>query len=56
MQSLTFLDFFVVVALSEPLDKQLLKSKASKEQIAEAIKGKVLGWGMWVGRCERKWP
>lgn len=47
--------FFQIVALSEPLDKQLIKSQPSKEQVAEAIKGKVLGWGLWIGSCERKW-
>ncbi|KAH8890926.1 PEBP-like protein [Thozetella sp. PMI_491] len=47
--------FFEVVALSEPLDKELLKTKITREQVAEAINGKVLGWGMWVGSCERKW-
>lgn len=50
-----FVDFFQIVALSEPLEKQLIKSQPSKEQVAEAIKGKVLGWGLWVGSCERKW-
>lgn len=50
-----FVDFFQIVALSEPLDKQLIKSQPSKEQVAEAIKGKVLGWGLWIGSCERKW-
>lgn len=48
-------DFFQIIALSEPLDKKLLASKASREQVAEAVKGKVLGWGLWVGSCERKW-
>ncbi|GKT46704.1 UPF0132 membrane protein [Colletotrichum spaethianum] len=47
--------FFEVVALSEPLDKQMLEARATKEQVAEAIVGKVLGWGMWVGSCERRW-
>ncbi len=49
------IDFFEVIALSEPLDKGLLKSKITREQAAEAIKGKVVGWGMWVGSCERRW-
>ena len=48
-------DFFQVVALSEPLNKAMLSSKASREEFAEAIIGKVLGWGLWVGCCERKW-
>lgn len=48
-------DFFYVVALSEPLDKTLIESKPSREQITEAIQGKVLAWGQWIGKCERKW-
>ncbi|CAI0655881.1 unnamed protein product, partial [Colletotrichum noveboracense] len=36
--------FFEVVALSEPLDKSMLEARATKEQVAEAINGKVLGW------------
>ncbi|KAI0128447.1 phosphatidylethanolamine-binding protein [Xylariales sp. AK1849] len=47
--------FFFVVALSEPLDSGLLASKATREQVADAIQGKVLGWGSWVGSCERVW-
>ncbi|EFQ25022.1 hypothetical protein CGRA01v4_06677 [Colletotrichum graminicola] len=47
--------FYQVVALSEALDKKMLENRAAKEQFAEAIKGKVLGWGMWIGSCERKW-
>lgn len=40
------LDFYQIVALSEPLDTQLLSSTASRDQIADAINGKVLGWGV----------
>lgn len=47
--------FFQVIALSEPLDPNLLKAKARREQIGEAIVGKVLGWGLWVGVAERRW-
>ncbi|KAK2003419.1 PEBP-like protein [Colletotrichum falcatum] len=46
---------FQVVALSETLDKKMLEDRATLKQVAEAIKGKVLGWGMWTGSCERKW-
>ena len=38
--------------MSEPLDKELLKKKITRDQTAEAIKGKILGWGM--GTCT--WP
>lgn len=50
-------DFYQVVALSEPLPKDFLMSKPqpSREQVAEKIEGKVLGWGLWVGQYERKW-
>ncbi|KAK8088626.1 hypothetical protein PG997_003587 [Apiospora hydei] len=47
--------FYFVVALSAPLESGLLKAKATREQIAEAIVGKVVGWGQWVGSCERTW-
>jgi len=32
-----------------------LTAETTREQVAEAIKGKVLGWGMWVGVAERIW-
>lgn len=50
-------DFYQIVALSEPLPKDLLTSKPqpSREQVAEKIQGKVLGWGLWVGSYERRW-
>ncbi|KAK7988153.1 hypothetical protein PG990_005005 [Apiospora arundinis] len=47
--------FYFVVALSKPLEAGMLKAKATREQIADAIVGKVVGWGQWVGSCERKW-
>jgi hypothetical protein len=46
-------DFFQVVALSQPLDKALLKKRATREQVEAAIRGKVLGWGKWVCVAER---
>lgn len=50
-------DFYQIVALSEPLPAELLTSKPqpSREQVAEKIQGKVLGWGLWVGSYERTW-
>ncbi|KAK8055836.1 hypothetical protein PG993_001063 [Apiospora rasikravindrae] len=48
-------DFFFVVALSAPLESGLLKAKATREQIADAIVGRIVGWGQWVGSCERNW-
>ncbi|KAI0816291.1 PEBP-like protein [Xylaria sp. FL0064] len=47
--------FFIVVALKEKLDSGLLTAKTTREQIADAIEGNVLGWGMWVGTAERRW-
>ncbi|CAJ2506188.1 Uu.00g003180.m01.CDS01 [Anthostomella pinea] len=38
--------FYMVVALEEPLDPKLLAPTATREQIADAIVGKVLGWGI----------
>lgn len=52
-----FLDFYEIVALREPLPKDFVSSQPSptREQVAEKIQGKVLGWGLWVGSYERKW-
>ncbi|KAG8165556.1 hypothetical protein KVR01_004108 [Diaporthe batatas] len=47
--------FFEVVALSETLAKDVLESRPTREKIAEAVQGKVLAWGLWVGAYERKW-
>ncbi|KAF7533477.1 hypothetical protein G7054_g7034 [Neopestalotiopsis clavispora] len=47
--------FFFVIGLSDTLDRQMLEAKATREQIAEAIQGKVVAWGQWVGSCERVW-
>ncbi|KAK2050814.1 PEBP-like protein [Colletotrichum somersetense] len=46
---------FQVVALNEALDKKMVEGRATRDQFVEAVKGKVLGWGMWTGSCERKW-
>ncbi|KAI0887471.1 PEBP-like protein [Annulohypoxylon maeteangense] len=47
--------FFEVIALKEPLDPSLLNATTTREQIAGAIVGKILAWGMWTGVAERKW-
>lgn len=54
-ESIHLADFFEVIALKEPLDPSLLRANKTREQIADAIVGKVLAWGMWVGVAERKW-
>lgn len=48
-------DFYEVVALNEALPKELLQSRPTREQITEAVQGKVLAWGLWVGAYERRW-
>lgn len=47
--------FFTLVALKEPLDKSKLSAVATKKEIAEAIEGKIVGWGQWISLFEQKW-
>ncbi|KAH7258181.1 hypothetical protein FSOLCH5_002525 [Fusarium solani] len=47
--------WFEIIGLSEPLDEKLVTSKPTREQVAEAINGKVVVWGRWMGQCERRW-
>ncbi|KAI1335108.1 PEBP-like protein [Xylariaceae sp. FL0016] len=47
--------FYMVVALKEPLPDTLKTPAVTRDQIADAIVGRVLGWGMWTGVAERKW-
>lgn len=47
--------FYQLIALNEPLDLVELGENVTKEQLAEAIVGKVVGWGIWIGSFERKW-
>ena len=47
--------FYQVIALSEKVDqKDFAAAKPTREELATAIEGKVLAWGMWVGVFERK--
>ncbi|RJE27581.1 Phosphatidylethanolamine-binding protein [Aspergillus sclerotialis] len=46
--------FYEVVALKERLGLDSLGSRPSKEELAQAIVGKVAGWGAWMGVVERK--
>lgn len=47
--------FYQVIALSEKVDqKGFAAAKPTREELAKAIEGKVLAWGMWVGVFERK--
>lgn len=45
--------FFEVIALKEPLDG--LAEMPTRKEIADAIVGKVVGWGVWVGVFEKVW-
>ncbi|KAI1640198.1 PEBP-like protein [Biscogniauxia mediterranea] len=49
--------FYIVVALGEELRalEGCRVEEVTRERVAEEIRGKVLGWGMWVGVAERKW-
>ncbi|KAF2635292.1 PEBP-like protein [Massarina eburnea CBS 473.64] len=46
--------FYTLVALKEPLDTNRMSPVATKKEIAEAIQGKVVAWGLWIGLFERK--
>jgi hypothetical protein len=41
--------------LKEPLDLAVLSPLPAKEELSEVIKGKVAGWGLWIGIFENKW-
>ena len=47
--------FYTLVALKEPLDTSNMSPLATKKEITEAIQGKIIGWGLWIGLFERKW-
>ena len=47
--------FYTLVALKELLDTSKMSPVATKKEIAEAIQGKIIGWGQWIGLFERKW-
>nr|ANF07279.1 phosphatidylethanolamine-binding protein-like protein [Paecilomyces fulvus] len=46
---------FYIVALKEPLDPEQ-PEKLNRQTLAEAMTGKVIGWGQWIGTWERPWP
>ncbi|KAH1932022.1 hypothetical protein KXV48_007926 [Aspergillus fumigatus] len=41
--------FFELIALSAPIDRSRLSDRATLREIADAIYGRVVGWGAWVG-------
>ncbi|ROV95876.1 hypothetical protein VSDG_05194 [Cytospora chrysosperma] len=47
--------FYTLVALDEPLDTTKLSPVATKKEIGEEIKAKMVGWGLWIALYERKW-
>jgi len=52
--------FFQVVGLGQELDWRGIRrtsqsSPLSREELAMAIEGKVVAWGLWVGTFERHW-
>lgn len=47
--------FYQIIALSEELESHsFAMEKPTKEELAKAIEGKVIAWGLWVGTFERK--
>lgn len=46
--------FHQLVALNEAVDVENLGAKVTKDRLAVAV-GIVVGWGHWIGVCERKW-
>ncbi|KAJ9209261.1 hypothetical protein DTO166G4_9134 [Paecilomyces variotii] len=45
--------FFQIVALKKALDQSNLGSPASKEEIIQGLRDKVMSWGCWIGIWER---
>lgn len=47
--------FYQIIALSEKVDhKGFAAAKPTREELAKAVEGKILAWGMWIGVFERK--
>lgn len=47
--------FYQVIALSEKLDpNSFATGTPTREELAKAVEGKVLAWGVWIGVFERK--
>ena len=45
---------FTIIALNEPLVFQR-PEKTTKSDIKNAMVGKIIGWGQWIGTFERSW-
>ncbi|MCJ1455892.1 hypothetical protein MMC28_006249 [Mycoblastus sanguinarius] len=46
--------FFQVVALGKQLGAEVAGRTVTRESLEKAIKGKVIGWGVWIGLYERR--
>ena len=47
--------FYQVIALNEKVDQGgFAAAKPTREELAKAIEGKVVAWGVWIGVFERK--
>lgn len=46
--------FYELIALKEPIDERGLSVVPTKDELAAAIVGKVIGWGVWVGIYENQ--
>ncbi|KAL2427209.1 hypothetical protein ABEF95_010452 [Exophiala dermatitidis] len=47
--------FFQVVALKERLSTNEMRPVATREELLQQIKGKLIGWGVWIGIYENQW-
>jgi len=47
--------FFQVVALKDKLDTARMSPVATRSELVEQMKGKIVGYGVWTGIFERKW-
>ncbi|KAJ2896132.1 hypothetical protein MKZ38_005856 [Zalerion maritima] len=47
--------FFQVIALSEPVDEKVAETTPTWDILLQEIGGNIIGWGEWVGGCERTW-
>ncbi|KAK5050777.1 hypothetical protein LTR84_003336 [Exophiala bonariae] len=47
--------FYSVIALKDKVDDSRMSPVATKSDLLEEIRGKVVGWGYWYGVYENKW-
>ncbi|KAJ5625336.1 Phosphatidylethanolamine-binding protein PEBP [Penicillium lagena] len=46
---------FTIIALNTALEMDA-PEKVTKQEIKQAMEGKIIGWGQWTGVFERPWP